>query len=44
MTSKAGYGLHGYAFAAADGLGFVGKGGTATATTTISNSGNLVTS
>ena len=28
---------------AADGLGFVAKGGTATATTTVSNSGNLVT-
>ena len=42
MTSGAG-GVGGYAIAGAGAFGFVAKGGTATATTTVSNSGNLIT-
>ncbi|MGH6727916.1 MAG: beta strand repeat-containing protein, partial [Pseudolabrys sp.] len=38
---QAGSGLDGFTFAFADGFGFTAKGGTATATTTLTNSGNI---
>lgn len=43
ITSSNAYGIGGYAKAGAGAIGFVAKGGTATATTSISNSGALYT-